>query len=276
MTEDDIPSSPRAASERRVWCGTAGPWLLALMLLTSVEAAAQIVNVQALFDEATSPLGMSGSGELSLDWRTGSTELVVVRGAVLGQWRTEKHTLLGVVRGEYGYAQDTLLVSRFLEHLRYRYRFTDWLAVETFVQHELDAFRRLRLRGLVGAGPRFTLWSTEAGSLILGAAAMLEYEQLRNDGEPDAGRERLDPRLSSYVMGRVRLMENMSLVETLYVQPRLTRFSDVRVLNETLLTVEPNKRFTFSMGFVLTYDADPPATVSRFDTQLRSAIGVKF
>jgi len=96
------------------------------------------------------------------------------------------------------------------------------------------------------------------------------------DGEPDAGQERLDPRLSSYVMGRVRLMENMSLVETLYVQPRLTRFSDVRVLNETLLTVEPNERFTFSMGFVLTYDADPPATVSRFDTQLRSAMGVKF
>ncbi|MFY0526294.1 DUF481 domain-containing protein [Archangium gephyra] len=105
---------------------------------------------------------------------------------------------------------------------------------------------------------------------------MLEYEQLRNDGEPDAGRERLDPRLSSYVMGRVKLMENMHLVETLYVQPRLTRFADVRVLNETMLTVEPNERFTFSMGFILTYDADPPATVSRFDTQLRSAMGVKF
>jgi hypothetical protein len=276
MAEDWIPLSPRPAAERREWCRTAGPWLLALVLLTASEAAAQIVNVQALFDEATSPLGVSGGAELSLDWRTGSTELLVVRGSVLGQWRTEKHTLLGVVRGEYGYAQDTLIVSKFLEHLRYRYRFTDWLSGETFVQHELDAFRRLRLRGLVGAGPRFTLWSSEAGSLVLGAAAMLEYEQLRNDGEPDAGQERLDPRLSSYVMGRVKLMENMSLSETLYVQPRLTRFSDVRVLNETLLLVEPNKRFTFSLGFVLTYDAEPPATVSRFDTQLRSAIGVKF
>ena len=253
-----------------------GPWLLALVLLTSVEAAAQIVNVQALFDEATSPLGVSGAAELSLDWRTGSTELLVARGTVLGQWRTEKHTVLGVVRGEYGYAQDTLIVSRFLEHARYRYRFTPWLAAETFLQHELDAFRRLRLRGLAGAGPRFTLWSTEAGSLVLGAAVMLEYEQLRNDGEPDAGQERLDPRLSSYVMGRVELMKNMSLVETLYVQPRLTRWADVRVLNETLLTVHPNERFTFSMGFVLTYDAAPPATVSRFDTQLRSAVGVKF
>ncbi|WNG54270.1 DUF481 domain-containing protein [Archangium gephyra] len=276
MAEDFISLIPGQASGRRVRCWTVGPWLLALVLLTSVEAAAQIVNVQALFDEATSPMGVSGGAELSLDWRTGSTELLVVRGAVLGQWRADKHTLLGVVRGEYGYAQDTLITSKFLEHARYRYRFTEWLAGETFLQHEVDAFRRLRLRGLVGAGPRFTLWSTEAASLILGVAGMLEYEQLRNDGEPDAGQERLDPRLSSYVMGRVELMENMNLVETLYVQPRLTEWSDVRVLNETLLTVEPNERFIFSMGLVLTYDAAPPATVSRLDTQLRSSVGVKF
>jgi hypothetical protein len=254
----------------------AGPLFLLLALLAPREAAAQIVNVQALFDEATSPLGASGGAELSLDWRTGSTDLLVVRGLMLGQWRTEKHTLLGVARGEYGYAQDDLIVSKVLEHVRYRYRFVDWLQGETFVQHELDAFRRLRLRALVGAGPRFTLWSTEEGSLVLGVAAMLEYEQLRHDELPDAGARTVDPRLSSYALGRVRLLENLSLVETLYVQPRLTRFSDVRVLNDTSLVVDVNKRLTFSTGLVLTYDAAPPATVSRFDTQLRSGLGVKF
>ena len=144
--------------------------LLLLVLLTSRGAAAQIVNVQALFDDATAPLGASGAAELSLDWRTGSTSLLVARALVLGQWRTEKHTVLGAVRGEYGFARDELIVSKFLEHLRYRYRFTDWLAGELFLQHELDAFRRLRLRALAGAGPRFTLWSSEAGSLVLGAA----------------------------------------------------------------------------------------------------------
>lgn len=254
----------------------AGLLFLLLVLLTSGEASAQIVNVQALFDEATSPLGGSGGAELSLDWRTGSTNLLVVRGLMLGQWRTEKHTVLGVTRGEYGYAQDTLIVSKVLEHVRYRYRFTDWLQGETFVQHELDAFRRLRLRALVGAGPRFTLWSEQEGSLVLGVTAMLEYEQLRHDELPDAGAKTVDPRLSSYALGRVRLLENMSLVETLYVQPRLTRFSDVRVLNDTSLVIDVNKRLTFGTGFILTYDAAPPATVSRFDTQLRSTLGVKF
>jgi putative salt-induced outer membrane protein YdiY len=250
--------------------------LLVLALLLSREAAAQIVNVQALFDDATAPLGVAGGAELSLDWRTGSTNLLVARGVLMGQWRTERHAVLGVVRGEYGFAQEQLIVSKFLEHLRYRYRFTDWLSGETFVQHELDAFRRLRLRALVGAGPRFTLWSSDSARLTVGVAGMVEHEQLRNDGEPDAGARVTEVRMSSYVLARVKVMENMSFVETLYVQPRVTRFSDLRLLNESLLLVEANKHFTFSTGLVITYDTAPPATVSRMDTQLRTALGVKF
>lgn len=255
---------------------TVGFVLLVGLLLSPDKAEAQIVNIQALFDESTAPQGTSGGAELSLDWRTGSTHLLVARGVVIGQWRSEKHVVLGVARGEYGFANGDIIVSKFLEHARYRYRFTDWLAGETFIQHELDAFRRLRLRALVGAGPRFTLWRSDEASLVLGVAAMLEYEQLRHDDAPDAGAEHLDPRLSSYVIGRVRVMENMSFVETLYVQPRLTDVSDVRLLNETLLSVEPNKRFVFTTGLVLTYDTSPPATVPKLDTQLRTGIGVKF
>ncbi len=255
------------------WAGRVlGVWLA----LVSGAAAAQIVNVQALFDEATAPMGLSGAVDVSLDWRTGSTQLISTRAVLSGQWRTEKHTVLLVARGEYGFAQDELLISRFLEHLRYRYRLTSTLSVEAFAQHELDAFRRLRARALVGVGPRFTVFSEEAASLVFGAAMMGEYEQLRLDDAIDAGQERLDPRLSSYVLGRLKLAENMSLVETFYAQPRLTRFADVRLLNETLLVITPNKRFTFNLGFTVTFDAEPPATVSRMDTLLRTSLGVKF
>ena len=265
-TAPSVPSSPRGLV----------PLLLVLMLLAAGEASAQIVNVQALFDEATAPMGLSGGADLSLDWRTGSTNLLVARGLVSGQWRTEKNTVLAVVRGEYDFALDTVLVSKFLEHVRYRYRITSWLSAEAFAQHELDTSRRLRLRALVGAGPRFTVWSTDKASLVFGIALMAEYEQLRLDDQPDAGDETLDPRLSSYVLGRVKLTDNMSLVETFYAQPRLTQFSDYRLLNETLLSVEPNKRLTFSLGFIFSYDTAPPLTVPPLDTQLRTSLGVKF
>ncbi len=247
-------------------------WVLVLLLAR--VASAQIVNVQALFEENV-PEGPSAGVELSVDWRTGSTTLLVARGTVLGQWRSDRHWVLGVARGEYGFAGEKRIVSKTLEHLRYRHRFLDWLTGEVFLQHEYDEFRRLQFRALLGMGPRFTLWSTEGGTLVAGVAGMLEHERLRRDDEPDAGDQATNVRLSSYLLGRLKLMENISLVETLYLQPRVDRPSDLRLLNETLLAVDANKRVVFTVGFTLTYDRTPAATVSPVDTQLRTSLSVK-
>jgi hypothetical protein len=248
--------------------------VLLLAWLHAASAAAQIVNVQALFDEKAPP-GPSGAVDLGADWRTGSTNLFTVRGALLGQWRTETHTLLAAIRGEYAFASGERIVSKVLEHLRYRYRFTERLSGEAFVQHEYDEFRRLQLRALLGAGPRLTLLRVDDTTLVLGVAVMLEHERLRRDGEPDAGARATDPRMSSYLLGRVKLMENIHLVETVYVQPRLTKPSDIRVLNDTVFEVTPNERVTVGLGFNLTFDSAPPATVSRLDTQLRTSVGIR-
>lgn len=265
-------SAPRACV-RRVHRHS-GRWLLLLLLLVSRGAAAQIVNVQALFEEKAEE-GPSGAVELSADWRTGNTALFTIRGALLGQWRVDPHTWLAVVRGEYSIANGERIVSKVLEHLRYRYRLNDWLAGETFLQHEYDEFRRLQARALLGAGPRFTLKESEGLGLVLGVAAMLEYEQLRDDGEPDAGQRWTDLRATSYALLRVKLMENVNLLETLYVQPRVADPSDIRVLNETALSVKANEHLTLSLSFVLNYDSAPPATVVPLDTQLRTTLGLK-
>jgi hypothetical protein len=256
------------------WGHPARQWLWVLVLLAARSASAQIVNVQALFEE-TVPEGPSAGVELSVDWRTGSTNLLVARGMLLGQWRSERHWVLGVVRGEYGFAGEKRIVSKTLEHLRYRHRFLEWLSGEVFLQHEYDEFRRLQLRALLGTGPRFTLWGAEGGNLILGVAGMLEHERLRRDDAPDAGNQATNVRLSSYLLGRLKLMENISLVETLYLQPRVDRPSDLRLLNETLLAVDANKRVVFTVGFILTYDRTPAANVSPVDTQLRTSLGVR-
>ena len=82
-------------------------------------------------------------------------------------------------------------------------------------------------------------------------------------------------RVSSYGLVRVKLIENVSLLETVYAQPRVARPSDIRLLNETALAVTPNAHLTLSLSFTLTYDAAPPATVSPLDTQLRTTLGLK-
>ena len=248
--------------------------LLLLAWLHAASAAAQIVNVQTLFDENTGP-GRSAAVDLGMDWRTGSIQLFSLRGALLGQWRTERHTWLGVIRGEYTFAADEVIVSKVMEHVRYRYSFTERLSGEAFGQHEFDEFRRIQFRALLGAGPRLKVLTDKKATLVVGVALMLEHERIRRDSEPDSGQFRTDPRLSSYVLGRLEFMENVALVETFYVQPRVTNPSDFRLLNDTIFEVKPNARLSVGIGLNLTFDNDPPLAVPKLDTQLRTTVGIR-
>lgn len=252
------------------------PVLLATVSLFLASAAqAQIVNVQARFAEKPEP-GLHGGVVGGLDWRTGSNDYLVVRGGVTLQANFGNHLALALAEGEYGVSNQQTTLARSLEHLRYRYRFTDLISAETFAQHELNLFRRLELRALVGAGPRLHLVDAKVFGAVLGIAAMLEHERLSEGAYTDTGERTTDVRLSSYLLGRIQLAENLRLVETVYFQPRIDRFSDLRILNETTLTIAVNKWLSFSTSFLLYLDREPPQGVVPLDTQLRTSIGLTF
>ena len=246
-----------------------------LLSLLPLSAPAQIVNVQARFAGEPEP-GLHGAMEASLDWRTGSQEYLAVRGGLTGTANYGNHLFLALGQGEHGLSSGERTLSRTLEHLRYRYRIHDHLFAEAFVQHEYNAFRRLQLRGLAGAGPRFLLVREKVFTAAVGVALMIEREELGHDDLPDAGRVTTDARFSSYVVGQLQLMENLTVAQTLYVQPRADRFSDVRLLNETAITARANPRVGLTLGLLLFYDRAPPAGVPRLDSQLRTALAVTF
>ena len=248
--------------------------LVLLTLLVAAPAAAQIVNVQSVFTD-DAPLGVSGGIDAAVDWRTGSNDFLALRGALAGQWRGERGQVLALARGEYGLSQGLTTLNRVLEHLRYRHSLTERWGAESFLQHEYDGFRRLQLRALLGAGPRFRLIREEKLNLALGLALMLEHERLRQDDQPDAGARTTDLRLSSYALAGLPVAENVELTETVYVQPRLDAPADLRVLNETALVVRPNAHFSLGLAFVLTWDRRPPASIAPLDTQLRTTLGFK-
>jgi hypothetical protein len=244
-------------------------------LLLAAAAQAQIVNVQSRFADAPEP-GFHGALEGAVDWRTGSQDYLTVRGGLTLQGSVGDHLVLLLAQGEHGVAGGERTLARTLEHLRYRYRLTALVSAEAFIQHELNLFRRLQLRALVGAGPRLHLLDHSVFGAVMGLALMAEHERLRTDEHPDAGARVTDLRLSSYLLGRFRLMENVSLVETVYFQPRLDAFRDLRILNETALVLRANPRVSVTLAFLLSLDRAPPAGVSRLDTQLRTSLGVGF
>src|SRR5262249_25742731 len=129
----------------------------------------------------------------------------------------------------FGTKSDARFSNQDLEHLRYRLAVTGPLFGEIFVQHDHDEFRRLALRALWGAGPRVELKFPGQMEMAAGVSYMMEMERLQQGPWPDSGEKQLNHRLSAYTAINVHMAKRVTLGHTLYVQPRLDLFEDLRV-----------------------------------------------
>lgn len=242
-------------------------------------AEAQIVNVQSLVG-ADAPEGFSGALDAAADWRTGNVDLLVLGAAATVRYRATDHLVFLTVKGDFAETGEpgakTKIVSRTFEHLRYRLTVSPLITAEAFAQNEADEFRRLLVRALVGAGPRFNLIRRDNFKLALGVAYMFEYELLRDDGLPDADTDSQNHRMSSYVLVAANLNDKVTISETVYLQPRLDDFGDFRLLNEFGLTSKLTTKLSFRFSFVLARDSTPPASIEKLDTTLQTGISLAF
>jgi len=249
-------------------------------LLAAPSAHAQIVNVQSAMSSKTKP-GFSFAVTGSVKWFTGNADILFISVSPITTFKAGKHLLLGFGNVSFARSGGADIIFRTHEHLRYRYKANSWLTPEAFVQHAFDKFKRLNIRTLVGAGPSIRVIDRKQLSLAWGVAYMFEYEKLSttNDemGVPlsDSGEIHKDHRGSSYLMGSFNLDDRVALVETLFVQPRLTDPSDVRLLSDSTINVSLTKRVTLSNSFIIAYDRNPPVTVRRLDTRLLSSLTLK-
>jgi hypothetical protein len=246
----------------------------ALLLATGQRARAGIYNVQSIL-ATDADEGLSGAIVGSADWRTGNVSYLFLSASPVARYRSGKHLIIGIARGEHKTSRGDTLISRTLEHLRYRYQLGEHVLVESFAQHTFDAVHRLELRGLVGAGPKVDLVDGDDHGLGVGVAYMLEYERLQNDAELDAGQNDLAHRMSSYLVAHYDLDDRVQIVGSTYYQPRLTAFGDARFLGESQLTFKITTRLSFTTALSIAYDSRPPATIDELDTALTSSFSLE-
>ncbi len=245
--------------------------------LVALSAAAQIVNVQPLIAAQRGVAdGVTVVVEGSADVRSGNTRLVSLSASGLCEVRRGRHLFFLLARGDFAERSGDPFVSKDLEHLRYRITLTGPFEAETFVQHDRDDFRRLALRVLVGAGPRLHLKPFGGFDAAVGTAVMLEHERLGGGDTPDAGEENDDVRLSTYLFLSTEVGPRLKLGDTIYVQPRIDHFSDVRVFNELALVARATEHFSVKLTFTSGYDSAPPEGVIPLDTTLKGAIQANF
>ena len=148
--------------------------------------------------------------------------------------------------------------------------------LETFAQGDYDRSRRLTLRALIGVGPRFLLFRTSAWEAALGTAYMFEHEELDLPAAAIHPAETDAHRWSSYVTVQGRAGDRLATVVTVYAQPRLDAFADVRMLGDARLAVQLVGALALQVSGFLRWDGRPPDGTDELDMTLKTGVGIEW
>ena len=254
--------------------GLAASCALAFAFATR-PAAAQIVNVQPLVAQDRKA-GLKVTFEGSIDARSGNTRLLLLAGSSLVHYLSGPNLFFVLLRGELGKTAGNEFARKHFEHVRYRRVVAGPVDFEFYAQYQEDVFRRLAVRALVGAGPRLRAVDWTWFQVAFGCTPFVEYEQLASGVEPDASEHGYDVRLSTYSVIAVQPSERLKVSQTIYVQPRVDRFRDARVLHEVEGLAVVNKHLAFKGTISSMYDSRPPFGVAPLDTTVKSTVQITF
>ena len=254
---------------------------MTITMLLAADPAWAIVNVMDKGDQK-SETGLTGEVNGSLSLRSGNKNWLNLDIGLNLTYRLYRHTF--ILKGSLEHQAGALnalepQISESFEHFRYRYEFWDDLFVESFVQHQFDQVKRIKLRFLHGIGLRF-IHSFESVEITMGTTWMLEYEKEEEefwDCEDGEACSQWVHRWSSYLTVDWEVMENVFIGTTNFIQPLFANLYDWRLLNDNYIEFRANKWLAMRSSYTLEYDSYPaPRVVHQLDTRIRASIVLRF
>jgi hypothetical protein len=239
--------------------------------------------------------GYSAIVEESVTGDVGNTQGISVGAGLGGGWARAPHLFFAYARLDYAKYAGVVSVDKTFAHARYDYEVLPWLWAEAFAQAQTDAFQRLDVRNLVGAGPRANVVHVETFDpsargpaakvpvstldVYLGTAYMFERDAISVvPGATGFQNQAIQVwhRWSSYLTFQWQIDPRAIVSTTLYVQPVFYAMSNVRVLSDTLFTFHITKVFAAGVATSVRYDSDPPTGVLRADGEVKNTLSVTF
>ncbi len=267
---------------------------LALATALTAPAAAQ-VNTENMRVGANEP-GWGGTFDLNSSLQRGNTEREVLGAGVRLQYawpppaeaegddaggddaaEGPANTLFMTSNYSFTRLNDNRFVNNALTHLRFIRRHSPRVSYELFSQHQFNEFIRLEQRLLLGGGGRFQVLEAPRTEIFLGTGYMLERETLDLPAELPEARRSEHHRSTNYLTVRYNSEdERFRLVETVYVQTRVDRLQDYRLLSETSFEIQLLRRLALAINLNVTHDSEPPIGVKETDVVLSNSLRYSF
>ncbi len=239
--------------------------------LASLPASAQ-VNVEPLRQQVTERR-FGARISASTTTYAGNTQGVVFGGSALLGGRTERNFGYLDVSGNYSRLAGVVSVAKWFAHLRHNFQLGRDLWWEEYGQLESDRFRRVQLRELVGTGPRLRVARSEPFELFVGTSYMVEHTQLDSDAPGSRGQGTFE-RWSSYLAATYKPQDRILLSSVTYVQPRIDRFSDYKVLSVSGADFKITTHLHSRVDVTARYESATPPDVRHADLELKSSLEV--
>jgi putative salt-induced outer membrane protein YdiY len=244
-------------------------------LLSSSSSALAQVNTEPLRKKVKEK-GWSIQLQMNFTGRTGNTEGVDAGGGGGFGFKAGRHSAFVFGNGEYTNFNDTLSVENAFLHARYNYEIMPWLWAELFAQAQTDLFQRIKLRNLLGLGPRFGLYQSKEFDVFVGTSYMLERDVIYVLPDTTEAGEYLVSRWNNYVSVDYMLDTRIEFATTAYLQPAFASFSNYRFLGETSLIFKITTVLSAQITASYHYDSQPPLGALPSDTMLKNVFAATY
>lgn len=243
--------------------------LYLLLLGAAVPLQAQILNAESL-RKVTDTSGWSGSVSADFALKRNVNDFVTIGSDIHIQYKKEKHLILLKNDLQFQKIEGDRFENSGILHFRYNYRTTERMALEVFAQGQYNKVSKIDFRGLLGAGPRFKLTTSEKYKFYLGTLIMYEQEEL-SDGVTPINR---DFRGSMYLSFSLYPTDHITVVSTTYYQPLLSSFADFRISSQSSAVIGLFNNLALKLTYTFWFDEFPAIGIP--DSQYSFTTGIAY
>lgn len=244
----------------------------AVCLWLALPAAAQVVNTEKLrLSDEVDGVALDIGGTFA--YASGNTDYLQLGLGGRTDYRRDRDAAFVVGNLAFQRADGRAFLNEAFVHARYNRMLAPRLVAELFVQTQRNEAQLLERRYLGGAGLRAVVLRGPVGGVAVGVTPMLEIERLApsaNEGTVGRGR------LSTYLTTRLLLGDVVSFSNTVYVQPSMSNWDDLRLFDEAQLDLAVTRYVRLRSRFNVRHDSRPPLGIDPTDVTLSNGIALTF
>ena len=241
-----------------------------LLFIVPFTLYSQAVNIEKKRD-GEEDKNLIGKINLAVNYNKSTSSIFTAQNTSQIQYHQNKNIYLFLTDLQMMQIDTIRYLSNGFFHFRYNHNFDNqWFIAEAFTQVQFNRIQKIQRRFLWGAGGRFVILNNEKYKIYAGLASMYEFELYIDNSFQDY------VRMSDYLSLELRPTPELLIRHTSYYQPKIDKFGNFRLTNETSIEVKLLKNLALRSSFNHFYDSKPAPAVQKIFYSFNNGISYRF